>query len=107
MGISSCLSPTFDGSVIVDVEVQPSAKTQGIIGFNDWRARISVAVKAEARDGKANQAVVHVLATQLQLDVRSLRITSGHTSRLKSVRVENAHPEELVRQFEFVLEGLR
>ena len=107
MGISSCLSPTLDGSVIVDVEVQPSAKIQGITGFNDWRARISVAVKAEARDGKANQAVVHVLATQLQLDARSLRITSGHTSRLKSVRVENAHPEELVRQFESVLEGLR
>ena len=104
MGVSSCLSPTLDGSVIVDVEVQPSAKTQGITGFNAWRARISVAVKAEAKDGKANQAVLHVLATQLEVDARSLSITSGTKSRLKSVRVEDAIPENLVGLLESILE---
>ena len=106
MGVSSCLSPTLDGSVIVDVEVQPSAKVQGITGFNAWRARISVAVKAEAKDGKANRAVLHVLATQLQLEARSLSITSGRKSRLKSVRVEDATPEKLVLQIESILEGV-
>jgi len=106
MGVSSCLSPTLDGSVIVDIEVQPSAKTQGITGFNAWRARISVAVKAEARDGKANQAVLHVLATQLELEARSLSITSGRKSRLKSVRVEDATPENLVGLLESILEGV-
>ena len=106
MGVSSCLSPTLDGSVIVDVEVQPSAKTQGITGFNAWRARISVAVKAEAKDGKANQAVLHVLATQLEVDARSLSITSGTKSRLKSVRVEDATPENLVGLLESILEGV-
>ena len=104
MGVNSCLSPTLDGSVIVDIEVQPSAKTQGITGFNAWRARISVAVKAEAKDGKANQAVLHVLATQLELEARSLSITSGRKSRLKSVRVEDATPENLVGLLESILE---
>jgi len=106
MGVSSCLSPTLDGSVIVDIEVQPSAKTQGITGFNAWRARISVAVKAEAKDGKANQAVLHVLATQLELEARSLSITSERKSRLKSVRVEDATPENLVGLLESILEGV-
>jgi len=106
MGVSSCLSPTLDGSVIVDVEVQPSAKTQGITGFNAWRARISVAVKAEAKDGRANRAVLHVLGTQLQLEARSLSITSGHKSRLKSVRIEDATPEALVGLLESILEGV-
>jgi uncharacterized protein (TIGR00251 family) len=106
MGVKSCLSPTLDGSVIVDIEVQPSAKTQGITGFNAWRARISVAVKAEAKDGKANQAVLHVLATQLELEARSLSITSGRKSRLKSVRVEDATPENLVGLLESILEGV-
>jgi uncharacterized protein (TIGR00251 family) len=106
MGVNSCLSPTLDGSVIVDIEVQPSAKTQGITGFNAWRARISVAVKAEAKDGKANQAVLHVLATQLELEARSLSITSGRKSRLKSVRVEDATPENLVGLLESILEGV-
>ena len=106
MGVSSCLSPTLDGSVIVDIEVQPSAKTQGITGFNAWRARISVAVKAEAKDGKANQAVLHVLATKLELEARSLSITSGRKSRLKSVRVEDATPENLVGLLESILEGV-
>ena len=96
MGVSSCLSPTLDGSVILEVDVQPSAKTQGITGFNRWRCRLSVAVKAEAKRGKANLAVMHVLATELQLAPSSLSITAGHTSRMKSVRVESASVEELV-----------
>jgi uncharacterized protein YggU (UPF0235/DUF167 family) len=49
MGISTCLSTTLDGGVLVAIEVQPKASTQGIIGFNAWRNRISVAVKAEAK----------------------------------------------------------
>ena len=55
---------------------------------------------------KANRAVLHVLATQLQLEARSLSITSGRKSRLKSVRVEDATPEKLVRQIESILEGV-
>ncbi len=105
MGVSSCLSPTLDGSVIMDVEVHPMARSQGITGFNAWRARISVSVKAAAKNGKANQALLHVLATQLQIDSRSLSITAGHTSRLKSVRVENTSPSAFLHLLESFLEG--
>jgi uncharacterized protein YggU (UPF0235/DUF167 family) len=47
-----------------------------------------------------------VLATQLQIESRSLSITSGRKSRLKSVRVEDATPETLVRQIESILEAI-
>lgn len=106
MGVSSCLSPTLDGSVLLDVEVQPASKTQGITGFNRWRCRISVAVKAQAKRGKANLAVVHVLATELQIEPSSLSITAGHTSRMKSVRVENTSAEALALLLESLMEGL-
>tara|TARA_B100001113_G_C20611187_1_gene406200 strand:+ start:45 stop:374 length:330 start_codon:yes stop_codon:yes gene_type:complete len=105
MGVSSCLSPALDGSVILDVEIQPAAKTQGITGFNRWRCRISVAVKAEAKRGKANLAVMHVLATELQIAPSSLSITAGHTSRMKSVRVENTSVKELVLLLDSLLGG--
>ena len=52
---------------MLEVEVQPGAKRQGILGFNEWRGRLTVAVRAEAQKGKANNAVLHVLSTSLQI----------------------------------------
>ena len=66
MAVRSSLSETLDGAVVMDIEVQPSAKVQGITGFNAWRSRITVAVKAAAKEGQANRAVLHVLATHLE-----------------------------------------
>lgn len=79
----------------MDIEVQPGAKVQGITGFNPWRSRVSVSVKAVAKVGQANRAVIHVLATQLRLDPATLSITTGQRSRLKSVRVEGLSVDEL------------
>ena len=79
----------------MDIEVQPGAKVQGITGFNLWRSRVSVSVKAVAKVGQANRAVIHVLATQLRLDPATLSITTGQRSRLKSVRVEGLSVDEL------------
>ncbi|MAF94012.1 YggU family protein [Candidatus Woesearchaeota archaeon] len=104
MGPISCLSSALDGSVVMDIEVQPSAKLQGITGINDWRHRLSVSVRAAARHGKANQAVLHVLAKALELKVDRLSITSGHRSRLKSVRVEGTTVEALTHVLHRALE---
>ena len=50
MAIRSSLSETLDGAVVMDIEVQPAARVQGIMGFNPWRARVAVAVKAAAKE---------------------------------------------------------
>lgn len=106
MGVGFCLSSTLDGSVILDIEVQPNSTSQGLVGFNRWRSRLRVAVRAEAKDGQANRAVVHVLATILRLDAGALIITSGHRSRFKSVRIEDVAVDEMIRRIEERLEDL-
>ena len=100
MAVRSSLSETLDGAVLMDIEVQPGARVQGITGFNSWRSRVSVAVKAAAKAGQANRAVIHVLATQLRLDSATLSITSGQRSRLKSVRVEGLSVDQLAIRLE-------
>ena len=58
MGVSSCLSPTLDGSVIVDIEVQPSAKT----------LRLAI---IEAGRGEIGTALDQIFLTCLQYDSAS------------------------------------
>ena len=89
---------------MLEVAVQPGAKRQGIIGFNEWRGRLTVAVRAEAQKGKANNAVLHVLSTSLQIPKSQLQIVSGATSRSKKVRVENVSTDVLVQLLEPHLE---
>ena len=100
MAARSSLSETLDGAVVMDIEVQPAAKVQGITGFNPWRSRVAVAVKAAAKEGQANRAVIHVLATQLNLKTAALSITAGHRSRLKSVRIEGLSVADLAARLE-------
>jgi len=104
MAVSSCVQSTLDGAVMLEVEVQPGTKRQGIIGFNEWRGRLTVAVRAEAQKGKANNAVLHVLSTSLQIPRNQLKIVSGISSRSKKVRIEKVSADALVQLLEPHLE---
>jgi len=104
MAVSSCVQSTLDGAVMLEVEVQPGAKRQGIIGFNEWRGRLTVTVRAEAQKGKANNAVLHVLSTSLQIPRNQLKIVSGISSPSKKVRIEKVSADALVQLLEPYLE---
>ncbi len=62
MAISSCVQSTLDGAVMLEVDVHPGANRQGIIGFNEWRGGLKVAVYAEARIGQANNAMLQCIS---------------------------------------------
>jgi uncharacterized protein YggU (UPF0235/DUF167 family) len=64
-----------------------------------------VAVRAPARDGRANRAVLHVLSHQLNLPESSMSIVGGQTSRMKSVRLVDLTMEELLEKVESAVEG--
>ena len=95
MPVPSCVQSTLDGAIMLELEVQPGSKRQGILGINHWRGRLSVAVRAEAQKGKANNATLHVLSTALKIPKQNLRIVSGVTSRSKKIRIENLSRNEL------------
>ena len=89
---------------MLEIEVQPGSKRQGVVGMNHWRGRLSVAVRAEAQKGKANNAVLHVLSTALKISKQRLKIVGGKTSRSKKVRIENLTRDELATLLEPYLE---
>ena len=99
MGVQACIQSTLSGEVLIDIEVQPASSRQGIVGFNEWRNRIQVAVKAEAKKGQANHAVCNVLSKIFSSPVT---VISGHTARAKKVQVANLSSAQIIT----VLEGL-
>ena len=99
MSGSHFLQSTLDGAVTVDIEVQPGAKRQGILGVNEWRGCVSVAVRAQAQKGKANNAVLHVLSTALDVPKNQLKIISGLTSRMKRIRIDSMQVAECAERF--------
>jgi uncharacterized protein (TIGR00251 family) len=99
VGLAACVQTTLDGAVLLEIEVQPGASRQGVIGFNSWRGRIQVAVKAEAQKGKANHAVSNVLAKIFSTNVT---VVSGHTTRQKKVSIDGLSSQQIVT----ILEGL-
>jgi uncharacterized protein len=57
-----------------------------------------VRVVAAAEDGKANDAVVRLLAETLALPARDVQIVSGRSSRDKTVALEGMRTEEIERR---------
>jgi uncharacterized protein (TIGR00251 family) len=96
MEISSCIQNTLDGDFLIDIEVQPESKRSGITGFNEWRNRLSVAVTAQAKDGKANQAVMHILSKVFGLEKSSIEIVGGHTSRMKKIKIVGKDVKQII-----------
>lgn len=103
MELSNCIQPTLDGASLIEVSVQPAASQNGILGIDEWRHRINISIKAPAKDGKANSALISVLAKILNLPKSSLRITSGLSSRQKKIRVEGVSTNELISRLEEML----
>jgi uncharacterized protein (TIGR00251 family) len=74
---------TKDGRCILELEVKPGSKTQGFGGFDRWRGRFIVHVRARAQKGKANKEVLELLARDLGAE--DAVIESGRTSHSKTV----------------------
>ena len=99
MGVKSCIQTALNGDIILEIEVQPGSSRQGVVGVNKWRNKIQVAVKAEARKGRANNAVCHVLSKLFKAEVE---VVSGKTTRNKKIKIVGSSPQEVIS----VLEGL-
>ena len=75
----------------LDIRVQPRASRNAI--EVDGKL-ITVRVTAVPESGKANDAVVALLAKRLRVPKRSVQIVRGHRSRHKRIRIEGILAEE-------------
>ncbi len=71
---------------LLPVRVQPRARRNEVVGWQG--AALRVRVTAPPTDGRANQAVVELLAAVLGLPRASIALVSGAASRDKLLRVE-------------------
>ena len=81
------------GGTTLRVRVQPKASGNEILGFREEILRLRVTAPPE--DGKANSAVVHLVAKKLGLSRNQLEIIRGHSSRSKFIRVTSSNVQEI------------
>ena len=87
------LAASADGWVLA-VLVQPGASRSEVAGEHDGRLRIRLA--APAIEGRANAALVALLAKRLGLPRASVDIARGDASRRKQVVLRTALPADAV-----------
>jgi hypothetical protein len=80
------------------LRVSPGARRSELVGRHGdgWKVRVT----APPEDGRANEAVLDLLARRLELPRRSLSIVSGHTAREKIVQMEGIDQAESERRLE-------
>ena len=84
-----------DGDVLIKVRAAPGSSRERVCGLHG--DSLKVAVSAPPERGKANQAILRVLADALGWKRSLLQLESGATSRDKWVRIEGVSTE-LVRE---------
>ena len=84
---------------LISVEVTAGAKTSAFpAGYNEWRKAIGCRVTAPAVDGKANKAVISLIAEKLGVPPARVHIQSGATSSQKRVRAEGLGRKEILER---------
>lgn len=96
------------GCLLVDLRLQPGAsraRVDGLAALDDGATVLKVRVTEPPEDGKANAALIKLLAKAWKLPKSSLSLVAGHTERRKTLAVAG-DPEALKRQLESWLAGL-
>jgi uncharacterized protein (TIGR00251 family) len=83
----------MDASTKLELRVVPGARRPGVVGRHGtaWKIRVT----APPEDGRANQAVLGLLADTLRLPRRAVSIVAGHGSRDKIVSCEGLSAVEI------------
>ncbi len=82
----------------IRVRVQPKASGNQILGFREDVLRLRVTAPPE--DGKANAAVVRLLAQTLGISQSQLEVIRGHSSRNKVIRVSSLNAVEVRKRLD-------
>jgi hypothetical protein len=80
----------------VRLRVAPGAARAGVVGRHGdaWKVRVT----APAEGGRANDAVVRLLAEMFELPRTAVTLVSGHSARDKIVELAGIEPEAIERR---------
>jgi hypothetical protein len=80
-----CVLPVDEGTVLL-VTVIPNAKRSEAVGLHDGMLRVRLA--APALEGRANDALVDWLASQLGVPKRAIELRQGASARRKRLWID-------------------
>ena len=86
----------MSGATQISLRVSPGGSRARVVGRHGGAWKIRVAAPPE--NGKANDAVVRLLATALDLPQRDVTLVSGHGARDKVVSLAGIEPGEAERR---------
>jgi uncharacterized protein (TIGR00251 family) len=83
-------------STRVRLRVSPGSARAGVVGRHGdaWKVRVA----APPEGGRANEAVVRLLAETLAVPREAVRLVSGHTGRDKIVELAGLGPSQIERR---------
>jgi uncharacterized protein len=94
--------PHADGAIL-PVRAHPGARRNEIRGVQDGMLKVSVTQAPEK--GKANKAVVELLAKKLDLKKSQIELIAGETSHQKRFLVRGIKPGELAERIQRACPG--
>jgi uncharacterized protein (TIGR00251 family) len=82
----------------IALRVSPGARTNAVVGRHGeaWKLRVA----APPEGGRANAAVIELLADTLGVSPRTISVVSGHGARDKLVELAGITPDETERLLE-------
>ncbi len=83
------------GGTVLRLETSPGSSSNEWAGYDQWRAAIKVKVSAQAREGRANEALVKFVAETFDIPSSRARILVGGKSRLKELFLEGVSIESV------------
>jgi hypothetical protein len=95
----------FADHLRVSIRLTPNGSRDQIDGLeqsDDGGCHVKAKVTAVPEDGKANKALVQLLAKQLRVPKSSISVIAGETTRKKILRIEG-EPEDLMKRFNALL----
>lgn len=93
LGLESCA-----GAVRFLVKVQARARRDELAGVRDGRLRVRVT--APPREGRANLALIGLLAEHLRVRQSSIKIVSGERAPLKLIEVAGLDPAAVLERLQ-------
>jgi uncharacterized protein len=89
--------------VLLPVKAQAGARQNAVLGEHNGMLR--VAVTAAPEKGKANKAIIEVLADGLKMPKSSIELAAGETSPQKRFLIAGADEEKLRTVLDRILTG--
>jgi len=87
-----------DDHAVITLDVSAGSKKDSFpSGYNPWRSAVQCRVSAPAVGGKANKAIVGLVAEALGVEKSAVRILSGTTSTVKKLEISGLSRAQAIK----------